>query len=322
MRLPSAQTGPAVRVLVAISVAVALALPQMPLEQLCQAFHHFDRVNQMQIAAVLLRVALTVAVLRAGRGILALALIQAAVALFRLVGLWVVTSAALEGSSLRLGFDRELLREAMRMSRWAFGDDISRRIGMNAEQVILAGLGSFEQVALFGVGSRLPAHLYQFAARGLSVLVPTFSRHHSEGDTAQLRNTFRNAYRVCLTGFVPVATYGAICAPALMDTWAGPAYLRAAPVLAWLLFSALSMIVMLPSDIVLYSHGRIPQATRFSVLETLGMIGFALALASRYGALGVAAGVAIWHWCVNLFCFRRRLAGWPACVPGSCAATL
>ena len=90
---------------------------------------------------------------------------------------------------------------------------------MNSEQVILAGLGSFEQVALFGVGSRLPAHLYQFGARGLSVLLPTFSQHHSQGDTAQLRATFRNAYRVCLTGFVPVATFGAICARALMETW-------------------------------------------------------------------------------------------------------
>ena len=52
IRLPSAQTGFALSVLITISVAVALALPQIPLEQLCQAFHHFDRVNQVQIAAV------------------------------------------------------------------------------------------------------------------------------------------------------------------------------------------------------------------------------------------------------------------------------
>ncbi len=309
IRLPSAQTGLAERVLVAISVAVALALPQIPLEQLCQAFHRFDRVNQVQIAAVVLRVTLTVAVLRAGRGILALALVQAAVSLLRLTGLWIVTSATISGLSLRLRFDGEQLREAMRMSRWAFGDDVSRRIGMNSEQVILAGLASFEQVALFGVSSRLPAHIYQFAARGLSVLLPTFSQHHSEGDTAQLRATFRNAYRVCLTGFVPMVTYGAICARALIDTWLGPAYLRAAPVLAWLLFSTLSMVVMLPSDLILYSHARIPQAVRFSVWETLGKIGLGLALAGRYGAVGVAAGIAVSHWCVNLFCYLPAACG-------------
>ena len=52
--------------------------------------------------------------LRAGRGILALALIQAAVSLLRLAGLWVVTTRAISGLSLRLRFDRDLLREAMR----------------------------------------------------------------------------------------------------------------------------------------------------------------------------------------------------------------
>ena len=89
--------------------------------------------------------------------------------------------------------------------------------------------------------------------------------------------------------------------------------------LAWLLFSALSMIVMLPSDMVLYSHGRIPQAARFSVLETLGKIGIALAMAGHYGALGVAAGVAVWHWFVTLFCYLPaacRVAGlgpWELC---------
>jgi len=61
--------------------------------------------------------------------------------------------------------------------------------------------------------------------------------------------------------------------------------------------------VALPSDMVLYSHGLIPKAARFSILQTAGKIGVAVALASRYGAIGVAAGVAIWHWSINLFVY-------------------
>lgn len=301
--LSSANTALAVPVLIVSSVAVGLALPQMALEQLCQAFHRFDRINQVQIAAVALRVALTVAVLMAGKGILALAAVQVAVSGLRLAGLWAVASTAISGLSLQFRFDRELLLKAMHMSKWAFGDDISNRIALNADSVILAALGSFEQVALFGVGSRLPAHLYQFAARGLSVLVPTMSQHYAEGHKAQLRATFSSAYRVCLTGVAPLAMFAAICAPALIKIWAGQAYAEAAPVLAWLLMSSLSMVVMLPSDMVLYSHNRIRKAALFSILQTLGKIALALALARQYGALGVAAGVAMWHWCVNLFCF-------------------
>ena len=300
LRLPG-QGELARHVLVIMSVAVMLTLPQMPLEQLCKSFHRFDRVNQIQVAAVMLRVILTIAVLAAGKGIVALATVQVAVALLRLSSLWLVAPAAITGLSLTLRFHRILFLEALRMSKWAFGDDISRRIGINAEQVILGAFGSFEQVALFGVGSRLPAHFYQFAARGLSVLSPTLSQHHAEGDTAQLRATFSSALRICLTGMLPLVTFAAISSRSLLSIWAGPAYLRAAPVLAFLLISALSIVLVLPSDMVLYSHNRIGQAARLSIFDTLGKIAVALALAARYGAVGVAAGVAIWHLCMNLF---------------------
>jgi O-antigen/teichoic acid export membrane protein len=301
IRLEPVSSALAGRVLIIMSAAVGLAIPQTALEQLCQAFHRFDRINQVQIAVVILRVGLTVAVLMAGKGIVALATVQVAVWGFRLAGLWAVASTSIRGLSLRLQFDRELLAEAMHMSKWAFGDDISHRIALNTEPVVLAAIASYEQVALFGVGSRLPAHIYQSAARGLSVLIPTLSQHHAVGNKAQLRATFRSAHRICLTGLGPAAVFGAICAPALMKVWAGPAYAEAAPVLAWLLVSSLSMVMMLPSDMVLYSHGHIKQAARFSVLQTLGKITVALALADRFGAVGVAAGVAIWHWCINLF---------------------
>ena len=303
LRLPSGETGLTVEVLIIASAAVMLSLPQAPLEQLCQAFHRFDRINQLQIGAMALRVTLSVAVLAAGRGIVALAAVQVVVSLFRLAGLWMVSPAAIPGFSLRLSFERRLLSRVFGMSRWAFGDDVSRRIGMNSEQVILGTLSTFEEVALFGIGSRLPAHMYQFAARGLSVLFPTLSEHHVESDTAGLRRTFSNALRICIMGLVPIATFAAICARPLIGVWAGPAYVKAAPVLACLLISSLSTVVMLPSDLVLYSHGRIPQAARFSIVETVGKIAVALVLAARFGAVGVAAGVALWHWCVNLFLY-------------------
>jgi O-antigen/teichoic acid export membrane protein len=303
LHLPTGETELAVQVVIIASFAVMLALPLTPLEQLCQAFHRFDRANQVQMAATALRIVLSVAVLAAGKGIVALAAVQVAVSLFRLASMWMVAPTAVPGLSLRLSFDGGLLPKVVGMSRWAFGDDLSRRIGMNSEQVILGALSSFQQVALFGVGSRLPAHMHQFAARGLSVLFPALSEHYAKSDTARLRSTFSKALHICVTGFVPIATFAAICATPLMTVWAGPAYEKAGPVLAWLLISSLSTIVMLPSDLVLYSHGRIPQAARFSVVETLGKIAVAILLAVRYGAAGVAAGVAIWHWCVNLFLY-------------------
>lgn len=302
-RLPSTQTTLAIEVLIVSSVAVMFALPQGPLELLCHAFHRFDRTNQLQVVTTALRVVLTIAVLSTGGGIVSLAAVQVALSLFRLAGLWLAAPSAIPGLSLRASFHRDALADVIRASKWSFADEVSRRIGGNSEQVILGALSSFQQVALFGVSSRLPAHMYQFAARGLSVLFPTLSEHHAQSDTLRLRVTFSSALRICVTGFLPLATFGAICSGSLMRMWAGPAYERSGPVLACLLISSLSIIVMLPSDMVLYSHGQIPQAARFSIAETMGKAALALVLAARFGAVGVAAGVALWHWCVNLFLY-------------------
>jgi O-antigen/teichoic acid export membrane protein len=326
-KLPGAQMAVGLRVLLLAALAVPLTMPAMALDNLCQAFHRFDRINQVQMASVLLRVGLTLAVLAGGKGIVGLAAVQAVVSLARLLGLWAAARGGIGGFRLNLlRFDRFRVREAMRRSGWAFGDDVSRRIGMNSESVILAGLASFRQVAMFGMGSKLPAHIFQFAARGLSVMMPSLARHHSEGDTAQLRETYRNAYRVCVTGLLPPVVFAAICSRQLVEVWAGPAYAGAGPVLAWLLVAALSQVLEFPSDLLLYSHDRIRRAARFSVIETVGKIALALLLVVPFGAAGVAAGVAIWHWCVNLFCYLPeacRVAGlkpwelWRAALMGS-----
>jgi O-antigen/teichoic acid export membrane protein len=302
VKLPAAQTSLALRVLVVAAFTVPLTMPSMALDHLCQAFHRFDRINQVQIAMVVLRVGLTVAVLEAGKGIVGLAVVQAVVALVRLLGLWAAARGGVQGFHFHpLRFDLARVGAALRAGGWAFGDDVARRAGTNSAPAILAGLSSFGQVAMFGLGGRLPAHLFQFAARGLSVMMPSLARHYNESDTERLRESYRNAYRVCLTGLLPLAVFAAICSRQLMEVWAGVAYRAAGPVLAWLLLLALSQVLEFPSDLVLYSHDRIRQAARFSAIETVALVVAALALARPFGAAGVAAGVALAHWCVNLF---------------------
>jgi O-antigen/teichoic acid export membrane protein len=292
----------AVQLVILSAITVQLSAATTALDHLCQAFHRFDLINQIGVANVVLRIVLTVAVLAAGKGIVALAVVQTALSLARLIALWFVARVSIEGLALNIFcFDLFRVRDAIKISGWALGDDLSRRIGLNSESLILGGLGSFRQVALFGMASKLPAHFYKFAARGISVILPSLSLHHAEGDTAQLKTTFQNAYRVCVTGFLPLVVYSAICSRQVVQVWAGSAYLAGAPVLVWLLLSGFSHVLELPSELVLYSHDRVRQAAGYSVVETVGKILFALALVVPFGAAGVAAGVAIWHLCVNLF---------------------
>lgn len=282
-------------------IAVAIGLPAPAIEDMCQAFHRFDVVNQSKIAALLLRVVLTILVLHRGHGVVALAVVQIAAAFMRLFAVSVAAQWAVEGFSwAHVGFDVAMLREAFAMSSWAFGDDVARRIGNNIETLILASFGGFAQVAVFGVGTRLPAHLYAFAAQGLKVALPSFSLDYIRHDTASSRESYVAIFRLCTTAMIPSLLFLVVTARPLIEVWAGQAYVAATGVLVWQLAFCLSQVLEIPSDLVLYSNGQIPMAARFSLVETLLKIVLAFTFVFRWGAVGVAAAVALSHWAVNL----------------------
>jgi O-antigen/teichoic acid export membrane protein len=297
------QRGLALQVLVVVSAGFVLDAASAPLEHLCQTFHLFDRTNQVRIALMSLRVVLTVAALQMNTGIVGLAVVQALLSLVRLTVLWCIPGACISGLKLHpASFDWSVIRDAFAMSKWAFGDDLARRIGMSAQSMILAAFASVSQVALFGMASKLPTHMYTFAARGLDVTLPTLSHSHHQDDTDTLRRVYGSAFRLCITGMLPIATFAAICARPLLIVWAGAPYATASAALVWLLASALTQALMLPSDIVLYTHGQIPLAARFSLIETAAKIALPVCLVFRFGVAGVAAGVALAHCFVHL-CF-------------------
>jgi len=304
MNLPSAHAALVLKLLILAAVAVLFTIPSVALDCFYQASHRFDRLTQIQISILLLRVVLTVAVVAMGSGIVAIAVVRALVSFAQMVILWVVVRLEISGHSLRLFcFDRAQLPRVLQVTGWAFGGDLAQRISVVSERLILAGLCSFGQVAMFGLASRLPEHFVQLAGQGLSVVTPSLSRNHSEGNLTQMRETYRNACTACLTGVMPLVVFAAICAKPLMETWGGRAYSSAGLVMVWLLILALSRILEHPNELVLYSHNRIRAAARIRAVETAGKIGLALVLAVPFGAAGVAAGAAVCHWCVNLFLY-------------------
>lgn len=302
IHLPSEHTRLAVKLLVLASIGVQFTLPSLALDCLYQALDRFDRLTQVQISMLLLRVGLTVAVLAMGHGIFAVAVVQAVVSVVQLVTLWCVARFETTGPCLPLFcFDRSRLGGLVKITGWSFGSDLAQRIAVISERVVLAGLCSFEQVAMFGLASRLPEHFVQLASQGLSAVTPALSRGHSEDNHAQSRDIYLGAFSACLTGLMPLIVFAAICAKPLMEIWGGRAYENAGAVMAWLLVLAISRVLEHPSEVMLFSHDRVKAAARFSAIETTGKIAFALALALPFGAAGVAAGAAVCHWCVNLF---------------------
>jgi O-antigen/teichoic acid export membrane protein len=156
-----------------------------------------------------------------------------------------------------------------------------------------------DSVALFGVGNKLPTHVSTVVTRGAIALLPEFARQNAS--QATLRRLYSTSLSLIIGGVLPVVVLGGVCAQPILQVWAGTPYLQAGTVMQWLLVAAFSFAIEHPSDLLLYGQGQVKVAGRMAIAESIANVVVSLVLASRYGAVGLAAGTAITHVIINVF---------------------
>jgi O-antigen/teichoic acid export membrane protein len=275
-------------------------MPTIALDFAHQAHQRFDRLNQVQIAAVTVRVVLTATLLAMGKGVVALAAVQVVVAAVKLVLLLGGLRTYVPGARLDLRrFDWGVLKPLLKPGGWAVLDNSMRQMASSSDSFILGMFGSVSGVALFGVGSKLPTQVWSMVSRGAIVMLPSLAKHHADQDVAQLRKLYLNAQRLIFTGVLPVVALGCVCARPLMEVWAGERYRGAAVIMQWLLFAALSLSMEYSSDLLLYARGEVKTAARISTAESVANVALSLVLVFRYGAVGLAVGTTLTHILIN-----------------------
>lgn len=279
---------------------ILIGFSTIAVEQVYQASHRFDRTNQVQLGAATLQIALSFFVLAAGYGIVALAAVQLIASFLRLLFLIAALPASLPGTRLNLTcFDPELLRRLIRLSKWAFLNNLSSGL---FEMLIWTALGSFssmEQAAIFGLANKLPRQLWNLIDKGGAVAFPHLSASSARGDRRSLQRVYLNTQRLLFGGVVPFVVLGCFAARPLMRLWAGSQYLGAATVLQILLLGAATHVTGYCSTQLLYASGEIKKAAGISVWEYVISLALAFALVPRYGALGLAAGMAAGQILIN-----------------------
>jgi O-antigen/teichoic acid export membrane protein len=289
-------------VFILVAIATQLSLPTMALEYVYQAFHRFDRINQVQVVTATVRIVLTVVLLAAGYGVVALAFVQTLLSLSRLLLLLIALRWSVPGVHLDIQrFDWNLLKPLLRPGGWAALDNSVRQLASISDSFILGVFGSMGSVALFGIGGKLPTQLSNVVTRGAIVILPSLAKHHADADLRQLRRVYLNAQKLVFTGVLPAVVLGCLCARPLIQVWAGTAYIGAAAVMQWLLLATFSLAMEYSSDLLLYACGEIKTAARIATFESVANVAVSLMLVSHYGALGLAAGTAITHIVINVF---------------------
>jgi O-antigen/teichoic acid export membrane protein len=287
-------------IFVIAGLIVQVSFPSMALEHLFQAIHRFDRINQIQLACSTIQAVLSILALAAGFGIVALASTQLVAAIIRLLCFIAARPKTLPLARLSFtNFSWSLFQPLLKLSRWAFLNNISTYLFDLFVWMVLGSLGSMQEAALFGLAGKPPKQLWNVIDKGAGVALPILSTANAKNDLRGLQETYLKMQSVIFGAIVPFILLGCVFARPLIEVWAGSRYLGAAVVMRWLLVAALAHAITYSSDLLLYACANVKQAAIIASWSGAMGIVCALALVSRFGAAGMAAGIALSQLLVN-----------------------
>lgn len=293
-KIPPPYLHEAAIIFIVAAFIIMVRLPAIAIEQIYQAENRFDRVNQVQLISSTLLLCLSVLVLAEGHGIVALALVQLAAALIHFLLLMASLPATFPGVHLTLAkFSSARLKPLIHFSKWAFLSNVGSSLFEMLIWLILGSFAPMREAAIFGLAGKPARQLRNLVDRGANVTFPLQSKLFTESDSAGLRGNYLRTMKLVFGAVLPLVLLGCIFARPLILVWAGNQYESAALVLRWLLLAALCQAISLPADIVLYACGELKRSALISVFSGASSVLAALLLVSRYGAAGLAAGLAI-----------------------------
>jgi PST family polysaccharide transporter len=227
------------------------------------------------------------------------------------LGLMGAAWAALGAACAELGFALRSLRlrlwrrgglqprQFARYSAPLFLDTLARRLHKRIDLWAVQGLAGATAAGLYGAALSVNTVGNVFSHALSPVILATVSETWAQGQRDAARALIRQSLRLALW-LLPFAALGAGAAPALITLVFGETYLPAAPLLAWLSFSAAGLVIVSASASVLAAVGRPGVAFAFNgPLLLLALVGY-LVLVPRLGALGAAATTATTVWAVAL----------------------
>lgn len=281
-------------IVIVSAFAIQFGLPTAAIEQIYQASHRFDRLNQFQLLTSTVQMVLSVAVLAAGFRIVALALVQFVVTALRLLVLAVALPGTVPNARLSLTrFQWRLLRPLIGLGKWMFLTRISICALELLVWTVLGALASMREAALFGLASKLPTQLWNLVDRGSNVFLPSLSKSSAEADWSMLRLTYLKIQKLVFGAVLPFVVLGCVFARPLIQVWAGAQYIGAAPAMQWLLLALFAHAVAYPSYQLLYVCAQLRKGTVITFWSVIMSAACCLLPGWHYRAAGLAAAVAL-----------------------------
>jgi len=261
-------------------------------------FAHLDFVgrNAVRIAGVLLRLILTVGLLKRNPTLVVLALVQVACLAFDFGTSWLLIRRRYPDVRIRLSdFDRGTVRKILSFSVYVLLLQAGMRLTWETDALVIGAFLGVGAVPFYVVANSLIVYLMEFVLAIAAVAAPTATRLHAEGKHDELREMFLKWSKVALSLSLMAGLFLIVLGPAFLAQWIDPSFEQPAGQVLQILM--VSCLLFLPvrgvAQPILMGLGKPRQPTIAFLVAGILNLGLSIALARPLGLAGVALGTAI-----------------------------
>lgn len=257
----------------------------------------FDIANKIWIGIGVVNFVLVITFIKAGYGIIALALIGfSASMLGNILGYWQCRRLFPELKVLRLTWQRMRFRLLINYGKYVFLNNIGTKIIFGADALIIGIFLPVSAITFYAIPGTLINMLRNLVSSATWILNPLFSELESKGDMVKIKSILQRGTKFSLLLGLPVAIVYLIMGKNFISLWIGKEYGEG---------SSLVLIVLTIATLFTLFHHTVHSAlfgiSRHNIIaylrigEAAGKILLCVIFVKILGIVGVALGTAISH---------------------------
>lgn len=312
-------------------VGLAVMFPLGLFPEILRGLHRIDLANWTSILTTLINFIFLYWGLNAGWSMASLMMVSVGTSILPNSIAAVLALRRLPGVSFSLKhFEWRSVKSQMGFSLTAYLITFSNMLMSKSDQLVISLTLGVALVAIYQAGYKMGEMLGIFSIQLQQALSPAAAALHAKGDEKGLRTLFLRSSRLTLLLVTPAYLLSAVYLEPLIRLLTG---MESVPRDTWWIGQALLLAVYSTqitnscSKRVLMMCGEEKKLLAMSVTEALANVVLSVALAWRFGVLGVAVGTLIpsllvgWLWVVPLT-LRRLRVGLMECVVFHASGTM
>lgn len=288
--------GPTIALVILIcGFQMSLNFPMRAPYGVLNAGSHFETTSWVSIFGALLRTAITVYVLKAGYGVIGLAVGNLIAAVPGYIFILFSVRWKYPFVHLRIfnAWHKATAKKLFHFAMPVLVGQVSDRLRLQSDALIVSFALGLVAVAHYNVATTLVMYYMDGILAIIGVLTPVIAMQKSAGDEAGVRRSFFAGTRlaICTASFVG---FGIVeMGHAFIQRWMGVAYTDAYPLLVILTIAMFFDLWQSTAVSALYATMNQNSYAALNFVEAVANVALSVLLVRRYGMIGVALGTMI-----------------------------